>query len=54
MRNGKVKQLDSRLFVFVLCLAIPFVLYFNRHLDDNRLTVYYDNLAIYAPVETEE
>ncbi len=38
MRNGKVKQLDSRLFVFVLCLAIPFVLYFNRHLDDNRLT----------------
>lgn len=30
--------IESRLFIFVLNLAIPFILFFNRGIDDNRLT----------------
>ena len=38
MKNSKEKDLDQHLLIFLLSLAIPFVLYYNRHLDDNRLT----------------
>lgn len=38
MKGGKEKDVDQHLFIFILSLATPFVLYFNRHLDDNRLT----------------
>ncbi|UCD66189.1 MAG: glycosyltransferase family 39 protein [Deltaproteobacteria bacterium] len=38
MDNRKDKHVDQHLFIFILCMAIPFVLYLNRHLDDNRLT----------------
>lgn len=38
MQNNTEKYKGYRLLVFVLCLAIPFVLYFNRHFDNNRLT----------------
>jgi len=38
MRTGKENNLDQQVFIFILCVATPFVLYLNRHLDDNRLT----------------
>ena len=38
MKSRKEKHLDLHLFIFLLSLATAFVLYFNRHLDDNRLT----------------
>jgi hypothetical protein len=38
MKSGGKTDWDQHLFIFILSLAAPFVLYFNRHLDDNRLT----------------
>ena len=38
MKSGKEKDVDLHLLVFFLSLATPLVLYFNRNLDDNRLT----------------
>jgi len=38
MKSGKDTYVDQYLFVFILSLATPFILYLNRHLDDNRLT----------------
>jgi hypothetical protein len=38
MKNGEKTYWDLHLFIFILSLATPFVLYFNRHHDDNRLT----------------
>jgi hypothetical protein len=37
-QNGNKIDVDQHLFIFILSLVTPFVLYFNRHLDDNRLT----------------
>ncbi len=50
MKNGKEINLDQHLFVFILSLTIPFVLYFFRHLDDNRLTSWnwvFDFVSLY-------
>jgi len=38
MKGGKDKDVELHLLVFVLSLAAPLMLYFNRHLDNNRLT----------------
>jgi len=38
MEARKEKLIDQHLVVFILSLGIPLFLYFNRHLDDNRLT----------------
>jgi len=38
MKTRLNKNIELHLFIFVLCLASPWVLYLNRHLDDNRLT----------------
>jgi 4-amino-4-deoxy-L-arabinose transferase-like glycosyltransferase len=38
MKGGNKIDVDQYLFIFILSLTVPFVLYFNRHLDDNRLT----------------
>ncbi|KPJ98337.1 MAG: hypothetical protein AMJ60_08595 [Desulfobacterales bacterium SG8_35] len=38
MKSPKEKHVELHLFIFLLSLATVFVLYFNRHLDDNRLT----------------
>jgi hypothetical protein len=38
MKGGEKTSWDLHLFIFVLSLATPVLLYFNRYLDDNRLT----------------
>jgi hypothetical protein len=38
MDSRKEKLIDQHLVVFILSLGLPLVLYFNRQLDDNRLT----------------
>ena len=38
MQYRQKKHTDINLFIFVLSLVIPLVLYFNRRYDDNRLT----------------
>ena len=38
MEAGKESHVEQHLFIFLLSLAVPLALYFNRHLDDNRLT----------------
>jgi len=38
MEAQKEKLIDQQLIVFFLSLMVPLMLYFNRHLDDNRLT----------------
>ena len=38
MKAREETQLEQHLFIFLLGLAAPLLLYFNRHLDDNRLT----------------
>ena len=37
-KSRKATLVAQHLFIFFLGLAAPLVLYFNRHLDDNRLT----------------
>jgi hypothetical protein len=51
MESRNEKNVDQHLFVFILCLAIPFVLYLNRHFDDNRLTSWnwvFDEVNLYT------
>jgi hypothetical protein len=38
MKSVSGKNTEQQVFIFILSLATPFVLYFYRHLDDNRLT----------------
>jgi hypothetical protein len=38
MKNKSETNAYLHLFIFVTSLAIPIALYFNRYLDDNRLT----------------
>ncbi len=38
MKRCNEKNVEQHLFIFILSLATPIVLYLNRHLDDNRLT----------------
>lgn len=38
MKKGHETDVEQHLFIFILGLGVPLLLYFNRHLDDNRLT----------------
>ena len=38
MKRRQENLVGQHLLIFILSLATPFVLYCNRHLDDNRLT----------------
>jgi hypothetical protein len=38
MKSRQKNLVGQHLLIFTLSLATPAVLYFNRHLDDNRLT----------------
>ena len=38
MKSRNEKYIDIHLLIFIMSLAIAFMLYFNRHLDNNRLT----------------
>lgn len=49
MKKEEEKHVDQHLFIFLLSLVAPFVLYFNKHLDDNRLTSWnwvFDSISI--------
>ncbi len=41
MKNLNLQNMRQNMLVFILSLGIPLVLYWGRHLDDNRLTSWY-------------
>ena len=52
MKIWHEKQVGPHLLIYLLSLAFPVVLYFNRHLDDNRLTSWYwvfDHVDFHRP-----